>query len=82
MDRDQQIGPDDITLPENDPEPSPNTPGKPKTFHEAIENHKRLVIEGTLKKTGGNQTKAAKLLGLQRTYLVRLIRLLKISAKD
>lgn len=81
MDRDEQISPDDITLPDDDLEASPKAPGETKTFHEAMENYKRSVIEEILKKTGGNQTKAAKLLGLQRTYLSRLIRLLKISDK-
>ena len=32
----------------------------------------------TLRETGGNQTKAAELLGLPRTHLVKLLRALKI----
>ena len=48
-------------------------------FHQAVEEHKRKLIIEALKKTNGNQTKAAELLGLQRTYLVRLIKTLGIK---
>ncbi|MGC4098470.1 MAG: helix-turn-helix domain-containing protein [Nitrospira sp.] len=39
-----------------------------------MELYSRKVIEEALRRTGGNQTKAAELLGLQRTYLTRLIK--------
>jgi len=81
MDRDQQITSEDIILPETDLEAPQKGTDELKTFHEAIEKYKRSMIEEILKKTGGNQTRAAKLLGLQRTYLVRLIRLLKIPTR-
>jgi DNA-binding NtrC family response regulator len=35
---------------------------------------KRRLIETTLTELGGNRTRAARALGLQRTYLLRLIR--------
>jgi DNA-binding protein Fis len=35
-----------------------------------------------MRQAGGNQTKAADLLGLQRTYLVKLLRALKIREQD
>ncbi len=59
-----------------------STENKDKPFHDAMKNYKRYVIEDALKKSSGNQSKAAQLLGLQRTYLARLIRQLNISAKD
>jgi len=48
-------------------------------FHETIERHKREVIQRALARAGGSQTKAAELLGLQRTYLARLIKQLDIK---
>ncbi|MBI3804546.1 MAG: sigma 54-interacting transcriptional regulator [Nitrospirae bacterium] len=78
LDRDQVINPDDIILPEG--EAPQKGVGVPQPFHEALEQYKRSVIEEALQKTGGNQTKAAALLGLQRTYLARLIRTFRISS--
>jgi DNA-binding NtrC family response regulator len=43
-------------------------------YHAAVEEFKRGLIISTLRRTGGNRTQAARLLGLQRTYLARLIR--------
>lgn len=51
-----------------------------KEFHEAVTEFKRWVIHDALKRSQGNQTKAAELLGLQRTYLAKLIRLLEIKS--
>lgn len=51
-----------------------------KEFHEAVKEFKRWVIQDALKRSQGNQTKAAELLGLQRTYLAKLVRLLEIKA--
>jgi len=45
-----------------------------RRFHVAVEEFKRGLIASTLRRTGGNRTQAARLLGLQRTYLARLIR--------
>jgi DNA-binding NtrC family response regulator len=82
MDRDKQITHEDIILPEDvQPLPKAEMAG-PQLFHESIEDYKRYVIEDALKKSSGNQSKAAQLLGLQRTYLARLIRQLNISEKD
>src|SRR5256884_5942254 len=50
-----------------------------RPFHEAVENNKREVIRRALALASGNQTKAAELLGLQRTYLARLIKQLDIK---
>ena len=43
-------------------------------FHGAVSDFKRRLIEATLSQTGGNRTRAARVLGLQRTYLLRLMR--------
>jgi DNA-binding NtrC family response regulator len=43
-------------------------------YHAVMDLYSRKVIEEALHRTGWNQTKAAELLGLQRTYLARLIR--------
>jgi len=59
-----------------------NSENKDKPFHKTMKNYKRYVIEDALKKSSGNQSKAARLLGLQRTYLARLIRQLNIYSKD
>jgi len=52
--------------------------GLDRPFHESVEWHKEQVIRRALERARGSQTRAAKLLGLQRTYLARLIRQLGI----
>jgi len=49
-------------------------------FRGAVEEFKRRLIESALRQSGGNRTHAARRLGLQRTYLLRLIRDLGVSA--
>jgi hypothetical protein len=39
-----------------------------------VSEFKRRLIEATLTQAGGNRTRAARALGLQRTYLLRLMR--------
>ncbi|MDO8477130.1 MAG: helix-turn-helix domain-containing protein [Candidatus Rokubacteria bacterium] len=61
------------------PAPSPATPSpppgpRPHGFHGAVSEFKRRLIEATLTQSGGNRTHAARALGLQRTYLLRLMR--------
>lgn len=50
-------------------------------YHAVMEHYSRKVIEEALRRTGWNQTRAAELLGLQRTYLTRLIRQRGVSSK-
>jgi len=50
-----------------------------KPYHEAVRSYEREVIQHALQRTGGSQAKAAELLGLQRTYLARLIKKLNIN---
>jgi DNA-binding NtrC family response regulator len=56
----------------------PQPPAPPPGFHGAVSEFKRRLIEATLHQAGGNRTRAARALGLQRTYLLRLIRELRI----
>jgi len=42
-------------------------------YREAMAQFKRRLLDAALARTGGNQTKAAELLGVQRTYLNRLL---------
>ncbi|MGH7401636.1 MAG: helix-turn-helix domain-containing protein, partial [Candidatus Rokuibacteriota bacterium] len=53
----------------------PSAPARPLPgFHGAVSDFKRRLLEATLTQAGGNRTRAARALGLQRTYLLRLIR--------
>ena len=57
------------------PAPAPPAPARAVIgFHGAVCEFKRRLIEATLAQSGGNRTRAARALGLQRTYLLRLIR--------
>jgi DNA-binding NtrC family response regulator len=49
-------------------------------YHGAVSEFKRRLIEATLHQAQGNRTHAARALGLQRTYLLRLIRELGVVA--
>ena len=60
-------GPADPEMAQAPPKPSPG-------FHGAVSQFKRRLIETTLTELGGNRTRAARVLGLQRTYLLRLMR--------
>ncbi len=57
---------------------APGTAGAPprpgEGFHGAVTEFKRRLIEAVLTQSGGNRTRAARALGLQRTYLLRLMR--------
>ena len=56
------------------PSVAPVAPKPVVGFHGAVGEFKRRLIEATLAQAGGNRTRAAKALGLQRTYLLRLMR--------
>ncbi len=45
-----------------------------RSFHAALEDYKRGLIASALRRSAGNRTQAARMLGLQRTYLSRLVR--------
>jgi DNA-binding NtrC family response regulator len=48
-------------------------------YYDALDRYSRKLIEEALDRTGWNQTKAAKALGIQRTYLTKLLRQKGIS---
>ncbi|HXH83340.1 MAG TPA: helix-turn-helix domain-containing protein [Candidatus Tectomicrobia bacterium] len=52
--------------------------GRVVGYHGAVSEFKRRLIEATLHQARGNRTHAARALGLQRTYLLRLIRDLEV----
>jgi hypothetical protein len=57
------------------PTPASSSEARPPVgFHGAVSDFKRRLIEATLTQLGGNRTRAARALGLQRTYLLRLMR--------
>ena len=63
--------------------PAPSSPPPPESslsYHGAVSAFKRRLIEATLHQVNGNRTHAARVLGLQRTYLLRLIRELGVDA--
>jgi DNA-binding NtrC family response regulator len=84
-----------ILCPEDTLEPSylhlPNSPissateaetGSPSLhYHESMDAYSRKIIQEALRRNGWNQTKAAEELGLQRTYLTKLLRQKEISGR-
>jgi DNA-binding NtrC family response regulator len=52
----------------------------PASFHGQVEAFRARLLRETLARCGGNQTRAAEALGLQRTYLARLIKQMRIGA--
>jgi len=54
----------------------------PANFHEAVVGYKRQIIREALHRFGGNQSRAAGALGLQRTYLSRLIKELHVRERS
>jgi len=77
-----RIQPEDLALPgaATSSPPGPLSPVTIVEFHSQIKEYKQAIIREALRQAGGNQTKAADLLGLQRTYLVKLLRALKIRS--
>jgi DNA-binding NtrC family response regulator len=76
-----EIGPEDLALavPAVPPHEVPLVPSaEGQDFFAQVETFKQDLIRAALVETGGNQTKAAQRLGLQRTHLVKLLRALKI----
>jgi DNA-binding NtrC family response regulator len=45
-----------------------------ETYHEAVARFKREFLAEALQSHGGNRTRTARTVGLQRTYLIRLLR--------
>jgi transcriptional regulator with PAS, ATPase and Fis domain len=69
---------------ENSPFPSTDeaeTGSPTRHYHECMDDYSRKVIEEALRRNGWNQTRAAEELGLQRTYLTKLLRQKDISGR-
>lgn len=58
-----------------------NQPDDDKTLKTAVDLFKKEYVTKVLEENGWNQTKAAKILGIQRTYVIRLINELQIRKK-
>jgi putative PEP-CTERM system response regulator len=68
-----EIGPKDLPIPRGGP--SDEAPeGASGTYHDAVLQFKRELLRSALTQANGNQTRAAEALGLQRTYLSRLLK--------
>lgn len=57
------------------------TGSPPRHYHERMEAYSRKILEETLRRYGWNQTKVAEVLGLQRTYLTKLLQQRDVSRK-
>jgi len=57
----------------------PGTQPEPLSYHKAIDGYRRQLLITALTQTQGNRAAAARTLGLQRTYLSRLIKSLRID---
>ena len=83
----ETIEPEHLSLPPLVPASLPlmgqDTPGELIMFshHKSMEAYSQRLIEAALQRSGWNQTKAAELLGLQRTYLTRILREKQITRK-
>ena len=70
----------EIALSDLPPEMSAGQSLAPTSFHGQVEAFRARLLKDTLARHGGNQTRAAEALGLQRTYLARLLRQMRMSS--
>lgn len=78
------IGPEHLALTISTPPPMSQTANNDVVFfsyHQNIEAYSQRLIEEALRRNGWNQTKAAAELGLQRTYLTKLLRQKQIPSR-
>ncbi|MBI4635690.1 MAG: hypothetical protein HY727_05015 [Candidatus Rokubacteria bacterium] len=54
-------------------------PARGAPWHAEVRAFKRRLLTTALEGAGGNRTHAARALGLQRTYLLRLVRELEVT---
>ena len=59
-----------------------DTGSPPRHYHESMDAYSRKVIEDALRRNGWNQTRASEELGLQRTYLTKLLRQKEIPGRE
>ena len=57
----------------------PDSTNEPLRYHESVDQHRRRILKQALELMGGSRVRAAELLGLQPTYLSRLLKQLNIS---
>lgn len=81
------LGVDTVIQPEQlgldiDLTPLIQEPEEQVQYHKAIERYGCQLIKEAIERARGNQTKAAELLGLQRSYLARLVKQRGIENKD
>ncbi|MYC26851.1 MAG: sigma-54-dependent Fis family transcriptional regulator [Nitrospira sp. SB0662_bin_26] len=77
----REIGPEHLRLPRDNESQAQLYEDEPQVreasvlpYHQAMERYRHFLIEQALKRTHGNQTKAAETLGLQRSYLARVLK--------
>jgi Nif-specific regulatory protein len=70
---DSEIGPHDLPILEPIEDRAEDRAGG-GSYHDAVSQFKRQLLRDTLARANGNQTRAAEALGLQRTYLARLLK--------
>jgi DNA-binding NtrC family response regulator len=81
---DDTIGPEHLALPVSTPAPMSHTATPDVVFfsyHQNMNAFSQRLIEEALRRNDWNQTKAAAELGLQRTYLTKLLRQKQIPGK-
>jgi DNA-binding NtrC family response regulator len=70
---DAEIGPHDLPALEAMEDRAADRTGG-GTYHDAVSQFKRQLLRDALARANGNQTRASEALGLQRTYLARLLK--------
>jgi DNA-binding NtrC family response regulator len=77
---DPAIYPEHLRLTDERRKPRPSF--EDLTYHDAIDQYGRYLVEQAIRRAGGNQTKAAEALGLQRSYLARMVKQKNIDTSD
>jgi DNA-binding NtrC family response regulator len=79
------VRPEDLALPATGTPPAPfplDSSSGTRKYHDQVRECKQAIIKAALRHTGGNRTKAAELLGLQRTHLAKLLRTHNIQEEE
>jgi Nif-specific regulatory protein len=80
------LGDSEVVLPEDLPEcildARTSTPDSPHGFHNSVREAKRQKIQNAIDQASGNIAEAARLLGVNRTYLHKLIRNLGLTESE
>ena len=77
----REIGPEHLRLPSDHEEEPQVREASDLSYHEAMEHHRHFLIDQALKRAHGNQTKAAEALGLQRSYLARVLKQKQVEGR-